>query len=190
MTVPNLPGEPTIVSYRLEPQGRRWVPQRNAIAVVAPRNWTDTARLRHSVHRNDPAIWGRENSMSNFAALGLIIATLFTTNVIAVWTLDRCTTRAAQVLNGVHEGMPMPTEFRRFLIFQNVLPAMASVAFLDILGAFVMLGAARSLPPDAGIQWIAYAASLWNVLAAFQWLVGGGILVLYLVSVVRSSESN
>jgi hypothetical protein len=153
-------------------------------------------KLDHPDSRLQFGDWGspvrldRLKAMSNAAALGLIIATLFTTNILAFWTLDRCTTRVGQVINGVHDGIPISTDFRRLMVFQNVLPAMANIAFVDVLGAFVMMGAAQSVSPDAGIQWIAYAASLWNVVAAVQWLVGGGILVLYLTSVIRGAKDN
>ena len=126
--------------------------------------------------------------MSNFSALALIIATLFTTNVLAVWTLDRITTRAGQIFTGVVEGIPISTEYRRLLIFQNVLPAAANMAFVDFIGAFVMIGAVQSAGPASNVRWIGYVGALWNVVAGVQWLLLGGLSVLFLRSVVREAE--
>ena len=128
--------------------------------------------------------------MSTTAALALIATTVFTACFLGLSTIDKCTQRAGQILNGVQDGVPISMDYRKILVFQSFVPPMANMLFLNVFDAIVMLGVACSVGPDSMVRWMAYATLIFHGAAALQWLGNASISVAFFFSLQRKVEAD
>ena len=122
--------------------------------------------------------------MSNLTALAVILVTVVATQLSVFWCAAKLQDRADGIATGVLRGVPLSTEHRGMVLFNQWMPMQF---FLSVYAALICIGMVL-LAQDissGSIRLFAYVCAAQAGISAVGLIVLGGQFFLYLASVLR-----
>ena len=125
--------------------------------------------------------------MSNLTALALIMAILVVAQLSIFWCARKLQERADGIATGVIGGVPVSTEHRGVVLFNQWMPMQFFLAIYTFLISIGMVLVAQNISSES-IRLFAYVCAAQAGISAVGLMVLGGQFFVYLASVLRDTE--
>jgi hypothetical protein len=124
--------------------------------------------------------------MSNLTALALIMAILVAAQLSIFWCARKLQDRADDIATGVIRGVPISTEHRGVVLFNQWMPMQFFLAIYTFLISIGIVLVAQNISSGA-VRLFAYVIAAQGAISALGLIVLGGQLFFYLTSVLRQA---
>lgn len=126
--------------------------------------------------------------MSNFEALGLLMAWgLFSTYILVV-ILRAALSIFGMVQTGLLDGLPVSIEFRRRLVWSWSFPVNMCAIILNSFGTLLLIQLGMNVD-DPKLQNLAYLYASVTGLTAIGWAMGTATTMIYQLALLRKEKS-
>jgi hypothetical protein len=122
--------------------------------------------------------------MSNLTALALIMAILVAAQLSIFWCARKLQDRADGIATGVIRGVPISTEHRGVVLFNQWMPMQFFLAVYTFLISIGMVLVAQNIS-SGDVRLFAYVIAAQGAISALGLIVLGGQIFFYLTSVLR-----
>jgi hypothetical protein len=110
--------------------------------------------------------------MSNLETIGLILATLVGGGGLLIWLSELLNRRAAIILTGLSDGVPISLEQRRLMLYRVYFQYLGSIVGISLVLTLALVRIAENVG-DPDIQGLAYVTAFLTVFSGITWATLG-----------------
>ena len=129
---------------------------------------------------------GREETMTTYAAVALIIATFFSSLCCFYYITKMANDIADQTVTGLVRASALPNEYRLIRFYQMFIGYALGAVVCSLFAALVFVGIAR-IGDSEVVSTLGNAGAAISVFAAAIWLLSGTSLIIYVRRLVKKA---